>query len=216
MKKRVYGLLMGAAVLVASCGGEQSTEPVLTTTTTTTDEVVATAVGNWTYDHSSTAVKWTGFKLESKAGVSGEFDSVIVNNFTTGANAAEAMTGVTFEIFTQSINSKDSLRDWKLATILFGGMETDVITGEIKSIDEAAGSAIIEVILGGASMDVPMTYEMGTDNVVRLSGSIILPTWSESAKTGFDALAEACKEKHEGVTWEDVELNVYTKLVKGE
>jgi hypothetical protein len=216
MRKAVYGLLILAAVMVSSCGGEQSSEPLLTTTTTTTDEVVATPVGNWSYDHTSTSVKWTGFKLESRAGVSGEFDSIIVNNFTTGPNAAEAMTGVTFEIFTQSVNSKDSVRDWKLATILFGGMETEVITGEIKSIDEAEGSAVIAVILGGTSVDVPMTYEMDDDNVVKLSGSIILPTWSDAAKTGFDALAEACKEKHEGVTWEDVELNVWTKLVKGE
>jgi len=215
MKKSLFALCIGASALMISCGGaETPSEPVLTTTTVTTG--VTTSGGNWNYDPTSTSVKWTGFKLESKAGVSGEFDSIIVNGFTPGPDAAAAMTGVTFEIFTQSINSADSTRDWKLANILFGNMDTEVITGEIKSIDAAAGSAVVSITLGGASLDVPMAYEMNDENIVKISGSIILPSWSGLAKTGFDLLAEACAVKHENKTWEDVEIKVYTKLVKGE
>lgn len=213
MKKTILTLFAGTTVLLISCGTEETNEPGLTTTTVTTDEVVTTDV-NWEYDHSTTAVKWTGYKLESKAGVSGEFDSIVVTGFTPGPDAAAAITGVTFEIYTQSINSADSTRDWKLANVLFGEMGTDVITGEIKAV--ADGKAMVDVMMGGVTMPVEMSYEMNAENVVKLVGNIILPSWGDQAKAGFDAIAEACKEKHEGVTWEDVEIKVFTKLKKAD
>jgi hypothetical protein len=210
--KKTFFAIISVSVLLVSCGGSETSKPSVVTTTVTTDEV-STTPGNWEYDHSSTAVKWTGYKLASKAGVSGGFDSIKVVGFSSGPDPAAAMTGVQFEISTQSINSNDSIRDGNLANILFGGMNTPMITGEIKSIDEVEGTAIVSVNMAGFEMDVPMAYAMSAENVVKLLWQLDnLPNWSDDAQVGFDAIAEACKEKHEGVTHPDVEIKVFTKL----
>lgn len=216
MKKTNYIFLIGAFVLVMSCGESKDSIKEVVSTTVATQESSTVTERTWEYDHGSTTVKWTGFKLASKAGVSGEFDSINVVGFNPDSDLATAMTGVKFEIYTQSINSNDSVRDWKLANVLFGKMNTDLITGEIKEINEGEESALISIVMGGASMDVPMSFSIGDDNVVKLSGTIDLPTWGESVNSGFIAISEACAEKHENKTWPDVDIKVFTKLKRVE
>ena len=214
MKKTILALVIGASIMMVSCGGGE-TEKELSTTTVTGDGAgtPGTEGPNWELDESSVRVQWTGFKLEAKAGVSGVFDSVTVSNLTASSDAATAITGAAFEIQTQSIFSKDSLRDWKLANILFGGMETPVISGEIKSV--ADGRAIVAVTMGGATADLDMSCEISDAGEVKLMGGITdLQAWSDLAGTGFDALAEACAEKHEGVTHKDVEIIVWANLTQ--
>ena len=216
MKKLNYTLLVGFCTLIISCGDSKNTGSDVVSTTITTQQSDSSLDKNWEYDHGSTKVKWTGFKLASKAGVSGGFDSINVSGFTPSSDLATSMTGVTFEIHTQSINSNDSVRDWKLANILFGTMNTPIISGEIKSINEKEESAVINVTMGAASVDVPMSFSFDNDFVVKLSGAIDIPTWSENANNGFLAISEACAEKHENKTWPDVDIKVYTKLRQAE
>ena len=216
MKKLNYTLLVGFCTLIISCGDSTKTNNDVVSTTIKTEQSSASEDKNWEYDHSSTKVKWTGFKLTSKEGVSGGFDSINVSGFKPSSDLATSMTGVTFEIHTQSINSNDSVRDWKLANILFGTMNTPIISGEIKSINEKEESAVINVSMGAASVDVPVSFSFDADFVVKLSGAIDIPTWSEDANNGFLAISKACAEKHENKTWPDVDIKVYTKLRQAE
>ncbi len=215
MKKTFFAVTMVGATLLFSCSDTNHTNPELVTTTVETSTVETKSGVNWEYDHSTTEVQWTGYKLEAKAGVQGWFDSIVVSGFTPGPDASKAMEGVTFEIYTESIASGDTTRDGKLAKFLFGEMETPVITGEIKSVSD--GQAIVDVTMAGMTLPLEMSCEVMTDGNLKMLGTIAsLKDFGPLAVAGFEAISEACSEKHEGVTHEDVEIKVYTTLKKAE
>ena len=205
-------LIAGSAlcIILTACGGEPKEESDVTIKTI---EVEGEEEKAWQYDHSSTKVIWTGYKLASKAGVEGRFDSIVVNGFTPGPNAAECITGVKYELFTTSTETADTSRNRKIITRFFGEMiEGAKITGEIKSIDPAAGSGVVSVNMNGVERTLDVTYEMDEDNVVKLVGTIDIPAWN--AQSALDSLNKVCYEKHEGITWPDAEVKIYTRLKK--
>ena len=205
-------LIAGGAlcVMLSACASESLEESAVMIKT---NEVEEEEVKPWQYDHSSTKVIWTGYKLESKAGVEGRFDSISVEGFTPGPNAAECITGVKYELFTTSTETADTSRNRKIITRFFGEMiEGAKITGEIISIDPASGSGVISVNMNGVERNLDVSYEMGEDNVVKLVGTIDIPAWN--AQSALDSLNKVCYEKHEGITWPDAEVKIYTRLKK--
>jgi len=203
---------VSACFLLVSCGGETTEENSLSTTTITTDEEIAVSE-LWQYDHASTKVIWTGYKLESKAGVEGSFDSISVEGFSPGPDASKCITGVKFELFTASTETADTSRNRKIITRFFGEMINGAkITGEIKSIDASEGVGLISVTMNGVENDLEVSYEMDKDNVIKMVGTIDVPSWNGQA--ALDSLNSVCFEKHEGITWPDAEVKILTKLKK--
>jgi hypothetical protein len=208
-------LLLGAFALctvVTSCGSGSTEDTSLTTTTITTDEEDA-GPELWQYDHSATKVIWTGYKLESKAGVEGSFDSIVVEGFSPGPDASKCITGVKFELYTASTETADTSRNRKIITRFFGEMINGAkITGEIKSIDAAGGVGVISVKMNDVEKDLDVSYEMDKDNVIKMIGTIDIPSWNGQA--ALDSLNKVCYEKHEGITWQDAEVKILAKLKK--
>ena len=201
-----------ACILMVSCGSETPGENSVTTTTVTTDEE-ADSPEPWQYDHASTKVIWTGYKLESKAGVEGSFDSIIVEGFSPGPDASKCITGVKFELFTASTETADTSRNRKIITRFFGEMINGAkITGEIKSIDAVEGVGLISVKMNDVEKDLEVSYEMDGNNVIKMVGTIDIPSWN--GQPALDSLNKVCFEKHEGITWQDAEVKVFTKLKK--
>ncbi|MCG8575524.1 MAG: YceI family protein [Flavobacteriales bacterium] len=205
----LFGL---SAILLASCGGQEETEenPEAEENTTTQEEVCT-----YSYDEGSTVLTWTAFKLTEKVGVNGSFDEI---NVTANDGAEEMMgvlSGATFEIPVQSVNSQDEVRDPKIREFFFGKMaETTSISGEVTSINETEGTVMIK--MNGKEV------EYAGDVVVEgeaVTLTLTIDITDFEAQDALDALGEACAEKHtgpDGVTkfWTDVDIAVKTTLVK--
>lgn len=213
MKKSVL-IVLGLATVLVSCGGaEETKEPAKEIKVI--EESTAEAI--YSYDHSTTEVKWTGYKLpgEKKAGVGGWFESVEVNGFKEGTDPIAAMQGVTFNIDVASTATGDSARDAKIVNFFFGTMlNTSNISGSIKSLNgsSTAGDGVLEITMNEVSMEYPVKYTIENDVEVMIAGKIDIDTFN--ARAALDKLTEVCYEKHEGFTWPDVDIKVFTTLKK--
>lgn len=212
MKKTLVAIVLGTAVLITACGEEKKTPHPTPTTDPVQPEKQAVV---YQYDHASTQVKWTGYKTPKKVGVQGTFDSVIVNGFTPGPDPVAAMEGVTFELVTSSTETQDSARNAKIVTYFFNTMlNTESITGSIKSLTGTAkaGKGVIALKMNDVELDLPVDYKIDNNTEVMISGTMDVAAWN--AKSSLDSLTKVCYEKHEGITWPEVEVKVFTTLIQ--
>ena len=208
MKNLIYIAL--TSTLLFSCGNTKETTPE----NTTTDEQVS-EVCTINYAGKST-VNWTAFKLSEKVGVNGTFDSVVVNN-TIAAETAEAMlTGAQFEIYTSTVNSNDSVRDWKLSNQFFNVMNApEKLTGSVIKLENGTGE--VALTMNGVTINTPVSYSVKDDAELMLETTINVPDWE--AQVALDSLNHVCSEKHTGEDgvnklWPDVDVKVFIEFSK--
>lgn len=194
------------AVLLAACGGGQSTEK----TTTDTLEVCT-----YSYDSSSTVLTWTAFKLTEKIGVNGTFDQVYVTANDSASDMFAVLTGATFEIPVASLNSQDAGRDAKVKNSFFGNLgTTENISGSLISID--AQSAQVSITMNGISKEYTGVVTVEGEKITMTTTIDILDF---NGQIAIDSLGVVCEEKHTGPDginklWSTVDIAVSTTLVK--
>ncbi len=199
--------LLSAAFLI-SCGGETKKE-----NTESTEAVKETCV--YSYVSDSTTLKWTAFKFTRRAGVSGTFNRIAVNNVKSADNPVDVLVGADFSIYTPSVNSGDAERDPKLVEFFFKKLaNTETITGKIVSVNE--GEAVVTIAMNGKSVDVVGKVTVD-GNKVSLATSVDMADFN-----GLDAIVslnEVCSAKHtdedgESKLWPDIDIVVSTVLKK--
>jgi hypothetical protein len=163
-------------------------------------------------DSESVVVNWTAFKLSDRVGVGGTFDTVIVS----GVNENETMVGAAataqFDIFTGSVNSNNTERDYKISDSFFGTMiNTATISGKVVSLNDD-GSGAISLTMNGVEKEIDMVWEATKKNRLKLSTAINVNDWN--AKPSLDSLNGVCTAVHTGkdgisVLWPDVEIEVF-------
>ena len=126
------------------------------------------------------------------------------------------MEAIQIKIWSNSVNSKDPVRDKKLKEIYFGGMaNTAFIQGSVKSFQgsETYGRCTFALVMNDVEREVSGKYT--TDETkVQLRFTLVPEEWY--AKEAVDALGEACSEKHTGKDGETVfwpEVDVLVELV---
>ena len=175
----------------------------------------------WVYNKPlSYDVKWTAFKHSKKVPVNGSFDSVLVSGFNSSSSIAEALKGVSFELFTASTNTNDKDRDYKIITHFFGSLMMPLsIKGEIvevSGLDNGKGSLSIE--LNGVTKTQPFTWSLDENAELFIKSELNVLEWE--AKAALDSLNKVCEEKHTGpndsesVLWPTVEVIVISQLEK--
>ncbi|MCF6352703.1 MAG: YceI family protein [Cyclobacteriaceae bacterium] len=197
-----------SSVLLISCGEETKEE-------NTDSSEIAKETCTYSYVADSTTLKWTAYKFTKRAGVSGTFDHITVNNAKSSNNPLEVLIGADFSIRTSSVNSGNEERDPKLVKFFFEQLaDTEMIKGKIVSVNN--GEAIVTITLNGNSVDV--VGKLTVDgNKVTLATSIDMADFN-----GLDAIAslhEVCSAKHtdedgKSKLWSDVDIVVSTVLKK--
>ena len=207
MKKIISATLL---LFLFSCGNTEETSKEVETINETKTEAC-------TFEYNgSSVVNWTGFKLSEKVGVNGTFDSVVVTKTNLSESVEEMMTGAEFQIQTSTVNSNDSLRDWKLANNFFAVMnETESISGSIISLENGSGE--VSLTLNGVTIKTPVIYSVKDDSEVMLEATLNVPDWE--AQSALDSLSEVCAEKHTGPDgvnklWPDVKVKVFVGFNK--
>ena len=163
------------------------------------------------YQKEGSTLGWTAFKTPKKVGVSAKFtDFTITAKNSKSMN--ELLASATFTVNSMNIESGDKARDIKIAQFFFKTMlKGTKITGKVLSANE--NMLDVQIDMNGAIGIVPMvtTFDDKTSKVT-IKGSI--DVIELGMKTNLDALTKACFEKHEGVTWPNVNLELVASIKK--
>lgn len=161
----------------------------------------------------TTSVNWIAYKTTEKVGVKGKFTELEILNARKAKTAKEALNGIKFKISTNSLFTKDSIRDTKLKKFFFGKMiDTENIEGTIQMKNENSGT--VELKMNGISQVLPISYVID-GQMVNIEAVMNLDNWK--AQAAIASLNEVCKDLHTGKdgiskTWSEVKIEVITYL----
>lgn len=160
---------------------------------------------SYEYAKEGSVVSWTAFKTPKKVGVGGKFTDFSIKA-KSAKSVADMLSGATFEINTLSVDTGDKARDVKIEQFFFKKMlKGTKISGKVlKSTD---GNADVEITMNGSKSVVPMVskYDEKTKKLT-LTGAVDVLKFG--MKSNLATLTKACFEKHEGVTWPDVNIEL--------
>jgi polyisoprenoid-binding protein YceI len=162
----------------------------------------------YSFQDKETTVGWTAFKTPKKVGVKGKF-SKFKMKAKAGDSVEMMLAKASFEINTASVDTTDKARDAKIVNFFFKKMPSNKITGKVLKSEN--GKLEVQLNLNGVKKVVPMAYSY--DDVIQklaIVGSIDVLDFS--MKSNLATLTKACFEKHEGVTWPNVDFEFLTTL----
>jgi hypothetical protein len=157
-------------------------------------------------------VSWKAYKTPAKLGVGGVFDNVDYKAIKpSGKNFREILIGSSVVIDTNSVNSKNEGRDVKLVNSFFkllgdGNIKAkivDMTSNKRVAKEPRTGSITLEVSINGVTKTVPMkyTYDKGL-----MKGEGVIDILDFSGSKALITLNKACFDKHQGKTWNDVNV----------
>ncbi len=156
-------------------------------------------------------LSWTAFKTPKKVGVKAKFSdfTVLAKN---SASLDDLLSSATIDVNSQSVDSGDKGRDAKIATFFFKKMlKGTTIKGKVLSSSQ--GKTLVEFSMNGASKTVEMMSKFDEKaSTLTLVGKMDVLDFG--MKDNLAAITKACYEKHEGVTWPDVELEFVAAISK--
>lgn len=193
------------ALFAISCANE---------TTSTEENIIPEITCTYAFDNDSTKVNWTAFKFTEKKGVGGTFANVNVLTIGDSDDMFNTLTGATFTIEIGDINSKNPERDAKLKSSFFGNLNTEIISGLVKTID--SNEATVEITMNNISKDYIGKVSVN-DLTVDFKTAINLLDFE--GQVAIDSLNVVCKDLHKGADgisklWSEVDISVSTTLKK--
>ncbi|ANQ48380.1 YceI family protein [Flammeovirga sp. MY04] len=211
MKKLSLSLIVLLTLSIFSCSSKKDS----TKTESSNTKEVETTASSYAYDPAQTVVSFTAFKTTDKVGVSGRFQEFEVKTSKESvSNPSDILSGLTFEIPINSLETNDKSRNGKIIEHFFGSMvNTSKITGVVKSFSN--GKALVDIALNGITKEVALDAKV-SDNIILLKGNIDMSNWD--ALGAIEALNKICYDLHKGADgksklWSDVDLVIKSKLV---
>lgn len=167
----------------------------------------------YSYDSKTSSLEWTAFKFTDKTPVKGTFNEIKIEGIKTAEDEKEMIESLTFTISTNSVETQNEERNGKIVQLFFGSIDTDAITGKVKSLGDN-GEAIIEIKMNNSAQDVAGKYTLD-EGLFSFTATIDVMKWN--AGKGISLLNEACKVLHTGPDgksklWSEVDLSFTTQL----
>lgn len=196
MKNTTF-LSAAIGLFFASCSGN---EPV-------TEENNTIQECYYSINESTVQVNWVAYKFTEKTPVEGTFNDVDITGLKTLNSLESLISGLSFEIPANTINSNNPERDGKIMNTFFGNLtNTDVIRGSVVSF---SGSELtLSLSLNDMTQKVTgrSTFENG---VFSFKANLELKKFGASA--AVDALNKLCYDLHIGADgisklWDEVEI----------
>ena len=147
-------------------------------------------------------VKWTGYKLSSKIGVSGTFNKIVLD-IKKSENLTEFLKSAKVKIDATSLESKDEGRNLNITSTLFSLVSANFIEGSISSVDETNKTLVLDVVMNGVKKATTMKYDMADGKIVA-NGVIDILDFNMSSS--YKAFTEICGALHENVSYSDVNI----------
>lgn len=154
-------------------------------------------------------VNWTAFKTPMKKGVNGTFRSVVYKGAKQGASLTQLLKGASVMIQTNNVDSGNSGRDAKLVQFFFNQMDGQMLEARILDIDEMEKIVLVEVLMNGKGLNVPMAY---TYENALFSATGVIDLGDFNALDALTSINRACYDLHAGKTWQDVNIAFSVKV----
>lgn len=168
---------------------------------------------HYSYVDGTIKVIWTAYKTTERVGVSGSFDTVLVEGTAQEGTLTEVLANASFNIPTSSVNSANPDRDGKIVKHFFSSM---VGGSELSGKVLAASDSELNVLLtmNGVTDTVPFALS-ASDSLLSLVGTIELADYQALASA--DSLNKVCFDLHKGADgvsklWPDVKLEISAQL----
>lgn len=166
----------------------------------------------YTVDSKDVKVNWTAFKTPAKAGVSGVFKNLGINNRSPDKSLKGILTGATYKIDTESVFTKNPARDKKIAKFFFSTLDGGAqISGKIVGMFPKKKQISLKVKMNNIEKTVPLSYSIKKGILVAKG---FVDVFDFSMGDELKALNKACFEKHSGKTWSDVSIELHAKFKK--
>lgn len=173
--------------------------------------VAASDICSFDFSKQDSTLSWTAFKTPKKVGVKAKFSEF--NLSSTGSRSIDDLIiSSRIKVNAKSVESGDKARDVKIVSFFFQKMMggTD-ITGKVLKVN--AGKVQVEFLMNGKKQIVDMEAKVDEKlSTLALTGK--LDVLNFGMQSNLAAITKACYEKHEGVTWPDVELEFIAKIIK--
>lgn len=163
------------------------------------------------FNEKASAINWTAFKTPKKVGVKASFTDFKIKT-KKSVTVDELLSGASFEINSKKIESGDKARDLKIFNFFFKTMlKGTKITGKVLKVN--ADKVDVELSLNGTTKTVVMTSKYDeAKSTLSLNGAIDVLDFG--MKDNLAAITKACYEKHEGVTWPNVDIELVANVTK--
>ncbi|AXK48540.1 hypothetical protein CRU87_08095 [Aliarcobacter trophiarum LMG 25534] len=147
-------------------------------------------------------VKWTGFKLASKVGVSGTFNTINLD-IKKSESLTEFLKSAKVKIDTKSFESNDAGRNNSIVSTLFSLASSKTIEGTILSVDETKKSLVLNLVMNETTKPITMSYEINDGKVVAKG---VIDILDFNMKSSYEAFSKVCSALHENVSYSDVNI----------
>jgi polyisoprenoid-binding protein YceI len=222
MNRIIYPLVaLFVGLLLTACSQTKTTET--TSAETQTDEQTSEQTAQncrYSYNEADLSVFWTAYKFTEKTGVNGKFKTATVIGDNEQESVVALLTGLTFEIPIESLDTNDPERDKKIRNHFFGTLtETTALRGTFRGAegDNNSGKATIILNMNNMDKEFSLNYTIDEENNLRLKGDIDVSLWE--AVPAINALNEVCKDLHTGADgvsklWSEVSLSISVPIIK--
>ena len=147
-------------------------------------------------------VKWIGFKTEKKLPVSGTFNSIKLD-IKSSENLSDFLKSSNVVIQTNSIESKDTVRNNNMTSTLFALASAEVIEVNISDVNEDEKTLILNVNMNEVTNTGRMDYTIENRKIVASGGIDILDF---SMQKSYLAFAKKCADLHENKSFSEVDI----------
>jgi len=147
-------------------------------------------------------VKWTGFKTEKRAAVSGTFNDIKLD-IKSSDNLSTFLKSSIVTIETGSFESKNPGRNLNITSTLFALSSTKTIKGLIISVNEAEQKLDLLVVMNEVSQTIPMRYSILNGNIVA-KGTIDVLDFNMNSS--YMAFVKKCAALHQNKSFSDVDI----------
>ena len=143
----------------------------------------------YTIDDFELSIEWTAYRFTDRIGVSGTFNNYSINKKNTSGSIEDVLNNLQLSIPTESIDTENAIRDFKISTYFFKIFNTSTITGTVLNASEGQGD--IKLKMNNISYKTPYTYSLENDTIILIT-HLDLNKWK-----GEEALASLHKEYDE-------------------
>lgn len=206
-------------IVFVSCGGGAKKEDKKKEAGTEgKDEAPGAAAESCTYsyDSTSTTVRWISYKFTGKTPVEGKFESVLVNGTHSGASPLDVLTGAEFIIPVGSIQTGDTAKNKNIIDGFFANTTSQTavnIFGNVTAVSETSVTFLLNFIV---EKEIILECKWEGEKITA-TGTLSLEEFE--AMDAVKKLNQKCKKNHtgeDGITkvWPEVMIIVETTLKK--
>lgn len=147
-------------------------------------------------------VKWTGFKTEKKAPVSGSFKDINLA-ISKADDLKSFLKSAKVKIDALSFDSKNPFRDKNITSTIFSLKSAETILASVVDVNSEKKMLNVALTMNEITKKIPMTYEI-KDSKIIAKGSIEILDFA--LKESFLAFAKKCAAFHQNKSFSDVNI----------